>query len=126
MLSVSQPGFALRSAKLRRAATASGLAVATAAAIPAVHAGEQHTIQVGLIGCGGRGTGAAANALSVPHGPIKLVAAGDIFPNRLEASLRNLARQFPQQVDVPPERQFLGFDAYRHVMTRCGPATSSS
>lgn len=110
-----------RSTRLRPAATASGLAVATAAAIPAVHAGEQHTIQVGLIGCGGRGTGAAANALSVPHGPIKLVAAGDIFPNRLEASVRNLARQFPQQVDVPPERQFLGFDAYRHVMDALRP-----
>ncbi len=121
MLSVSRSAFVQRSAKVRHAAAASGLAAATAAAIPAVHAGEQHTIQVGLIGCGGRGTGAAANALSVRHGPIRLVAAGDIFPNRLEASVQNLARQFPRQVDVPPERQFLGFDAYRRVMDSLRP-----
>lgn len=121
MLSVSRSAFVQRSATFRHAAAASGLAAATAAAIPAVHAGEQHTIQVGLIGCGGRGTGAAANALSVRHGPIRLVAAGDIFPNRLEASVQNLVRQYPQQVDVPPERQFLGFDAYRRVMDSLRP-----
>ena len=56
------------------------------AAVPAVHAGENNTIQVALIGCGGRGTGAAANALSVKRGPIKLVAMADIFPERLGTS----------------------------------------
>ena len=50
-----------------------------ATVIPAVHAAEDNTIQVALVGCGGRGTGAAANALSVKNGPIKLVAMADVF-----------------------------------------------
>ena len=59
-----------------RVAAATALA---AAMVPPVHAAEDNTIQVALIGCGGRGTGAAANALSVKHGPIKLVAMADVF-----------------------------------------------
>src|SRR5689334_6490965 len=51
-------------------------------AIPHVHASENNTIQIALIGCGGRGTGAAQNALSVNNGPVKLVAMGDVFENR--------------------------------------------
>ncbi len=124
MLSASRWAFVKRSREIGgRVGVWGGAAVAsaTAATIPAVHAGERHTIHVGLVGCGGRGTGAAANALSVPHGPIKLVAAGDIFPNRLEASVRNLTRQFPDRVDVPAERQFVGFDAYRQVMDALRP-----
>src|SRR5271166_6765813 len=65
-----------------------GLAVAASAlagvAIPAVHAGENHTIQIALVGCGGRGTGAAANALATKSGPIKLVAMADVFEHRLK------------------------------------------
>jgi hypothetical protein len=68
---------------------------------------------VALIGCGGRGTGATQNALSVQNGPIKLVALADVFENRLRASHGSLSKRFPDQVDVPEERQFLGFDAYK-------------
>lgn len=97
-----------------RVAAASALA---GVAIPAVHAGEDNTIRLALVGCGGRGTGAAANALSVKdRGPIKLVAMADVFENKLERSYDNLAKQFADQVDVPPERQFLGFDAYQRAM----------
>ena len=60
--------------------------------LPHVHAGEDNTIQVALVGCGGRGTGAAQNALSVNNGPIKLVAMADVFPNRLQDSLSNLKK----------------------------------
>ena len=56
-------------------------------AIPRVHAATDDTLQVALIGCGGRGTGAAVNALSVKQGPVKLVAMADVFENRLEGSL---------------------------------------
>ena len=73
-------------------------------AIPAVHAAGSDQIQVALIGCGGRGGGAAANALSVKRGPVKLVAMADIFPDRLEKDLTKLQAQFASQVDVPPER----------------------
>ena len=88
----------------------------TGMAVPRVHAAEDNTIQVALIGCGGRGTGAAANAMSVEQGPVKLVAMADVFENRLQGSLNNLNRQFAAQVDVPQERQFVGFDAHRNAM----------
>src|SRR5579872_5623983 len=70
-------------------------------AIPAVHAAGSDEIQVALIGCGGRGGGAAANALSVKRGPVKLVAMADIFPERLNKDLGNLQQKFSSQVDVP-------------------------
>jgi predicted dehydrogenase len=85
-------------------------------AIPAVHAAGSDLIQVALIGCGGRGGGAAANALSVKRAPVKLVAMADIFPDRLQKDLTKLQMQFASQVDVPPERQFIGFDAYQKAM----------
>ena len=84
--------------------------------IPHVHAAESSLIQVALIGCGGRGTGAAANALSVQNGPIKLVAMADVFEKKLAGSYTNLSKKFPQQVDVPEDRRFLGFDGYRKAM----------
>jgi predicted dehydrogenase len=85
-------------------------------AVPPVHAGESHTIQVALIGCGGRGTGAAANALAVKNGPIKLVAMADVFQRKLDASYKNLKRQFDKQVDVPEDRRFIDFDGYKKAM----------
>ena len=66
-------------------AVAAASALASVAA-PLVHAGEDNTIQVALVGCGGRGTGAAANALSTKSGPIKLVAMADVFEDRLDSS----------------------------------------
>ena len=85
-------------------------------AIPPVHAAGSDLIQVALVGCGGRGGGAAANALCVKRGPVKLVAMADLFPERLASDLNKLQQQFPSQVDVPPDRQFLGFDAYKKAM----------
>ncbi|MCX8108906.1 MAG: gfo/Idh/MocA family oxidoreductase, partial [Verrucomicrobiae bacterium] len=85
-------------------------------ALPHVHAAEDNTIRLALIGCGGRGTGAAANALEAPGGPVKLVAMADLFRERLDNSLRNLKEKYGAKVDVPPERQFIGFDAYRKAI----------
>ena len=85
-------------------------------AIPHVHAAESNTIQVALIGCGGRGTGAAANALSAKNGPMKLVAMADTFKDRLSSSYGNIKKQCGDRVDVPQDRQFLGFDAYQKAM----------
>lgn len=85
-------------------------------AVPRVHAAEDNTIQVALIGCGGRGTGAAANAMSVKQGPVKLVAMADVFGHRLQSSANNLKKQFADRVDVPQERQFVGFDGYQKAM----------
>jgi len=85
-------------------------------AIPAVHAGEDNTIRLALIGCGGRGSGAVVNAFEAPGGPVKLVAMADLFENRLAASYKNLSTQHPDKVDVPPDRRFVGFDAYRKAI----------
>ena len=95
---------------------AAALSVLANVAIPAVHAAGSDLTQIALIGCGGRGGGAAANALSVKRGPVKLVAMADVFPERLATDLKNLQQRFSSQVDVPADRQFIGFDAYQHAM----------
>ncbi len=110
------PSAASRREFLKHAGRIAGASALAGVAIPHVHAGESHTLQVALIGCGGRGTGAASNALSVKNGPIKLVAMADVFERKLSGSYANLKRQHGDQVDVPPERRFLGFDAYRKAM----------
>lgn len=85
-------------------------------AVPHVHAAENNTIGVALVGCGSRGTGAAGDAMSVKQGPVKLVAMADVFENRLENRFKSLKDRFGDQVDVPEDRQFVGFDAYRGAM----------
>ena len=97
-----------------RVAAASALA---GIALPHVHAADDSTLQLALIGCGGRGTGAIVNALATRNqGPIKLVAMADVFKERLDDSYRNLSRNHAAQMDVPPERRFIGFDAYKKAM----------
>jgi predicted dehydrogenase len=97
-----------------RLAAASALA---GVALPRVHAAGGDMIQLALIGCGGRGTGAVADAVSTSKsGPIKLVAMADVFPNRLNSSYETLRGQCGPNVDVPPDRRFVGFDAYQKAM----------
>ncbi len=84
--------------------------------IPFVHAAEDNTTKVALVGCGGRGTGAAGNALSVSGPPVKLVAMADVLDNRLKSSYGSLTGKFPNQVDVPDDRKFIGFDAFKHAV----------
>jgi predicted dehydrogenase len=85
-------------------------------AIPQVHAAENNTIQLALVGCGGRGTGAAMNALATKNGPTKLVAMADVFPDRLGGSYKQIKQSFAAQVDVPEDRKFIDFDAYKRAM----------
>lgn len=84
--------------------------------IPNVHAAGNETIQIALIGCGGRGGGAADNALSIKKGPIKLVAMVDVFQHKLDEAYNALKRGHADTVDVPPERKFIGFDGYKKAM----------
>jgi myo-inositol 2-dehydrogenase / D-chiro-inositol 1-dehydrogenase len=95
-------------------AAAAGVALAGALARPGYTA-EDNTIRIALVGCGGRGTGAAAQALSTT-GPTKLWAMADVFENRLAGSLGNIKGGHAQQSDVPPERQFIGLDGYRKAI----------
>ncbi len=101
---------------LKTTGTAAAASALASMAVPHVHAGENNTIQLALVGAGGRGTGAAADALVSRFGPTRLVAMADVFDYKLKASYRRLSTQFADKVDVPKERQFLGFDAYRKAM----------
>lgn len=92
-----------------------------AAAGPKMYAAQDNTIKVALVGCGGRGSGAASNSLSVKSAPNKLVAMADIFDHRLKSSYENLKRRHPDQVDVSEENKYIGFDAYKRAMDCLSP-----
>lgn len=98
--------------------TASALA---GVAVPFVHAAGDDTIKLALVGCGGRGTGAATNALATEKGPTRLVAMADVFPQRLQGSLESLQRARQRQIDVPQDRRYIGFTAYRQAMDQLRP-----
>ena len=86
--------------------------------------GAGHALQLSLIGAGGRGTGAVADALTASEYPIKLVAMADLFKHRLDESHAALAQNFaakPELIDVPEERKFVGFDAYKKAMDALQP-----
>ena len=96
--------------------TSSTALAATALAVPAVHGGTDETLRIGLIGCGGRGTGAAVQALMADP-QAKLTAMADAFTDRLEGSLDAMAKtKIAPQIAVPPERRFVGFDGFKSVI----------
>jgi predicted dehydrogenase len=101
---------------VKSTATAAAMSATVGFTLPRVHAAENNTIQLALIGCGGRGSGAAANAFESPNGPVKLVAMADLLPNRLQSSLKALNRLYADKIDVPADRQFIGFDAYKKAI----------
>jgi myo-inositol 2-dehydrogenase/D-chiro-inositol 1-dehydrogenase len=92
-----------------------GLASPRSAEDPApVRPRGDEELRIGLVGCGGRGAGAAVQALST-EGPVRLVAMADAFSDRLEGALSQIRQSLPDRVDVPEERRFVGFDAYREL-----------
>ena len=105
---------------LKHAGGAAAASALAAAGNTHVHAAEDNTINIALVGCGGRGAGAVANALVTTTGPTKLVAMADVFEDRLASSLQALSERFGDQVDVPPERRFLGFGAYKNAIDCLG------
>jgi predicted dehydrogenase len=94
--------------------TTSTLAAAASLA-PGVFAAGDDTLKVALIGCGGRGSGAAGQALSTT-GPLKLIAMADAFKDRLDSSYNELKTNHAERVEVPEENKFIGFDAYQHAI----------
>ena len=108
-----------RPASRRDFTKASGLVVGASAlsgvVLPQVHAAGSDQLQLALVGCGGRGAGAAANAMS-QSGPPRLVAMADVFQHRLDGSYNSLKGKFKDQVEVPDSRKFIGFDAYKAAM----------
>ena len=115
----SSPAEAPQSSRRQFLATSGQVAAGSAlalAAIPAVHAAEDNTIRLALIGCGGRGSGAVGNAMDSANGPVKLVAMADVIESRLAASHKALSRRFADRVEVPAERRFIGFSAFRDAI----------
>jgi predicted dehydrogenase len=102
---------------LQTTAVFGALAASEAAIAQQAHAAGGDLLRIGLIGCGGRGTGAAAQALKADRN-VKLVAMGDAFADRLQGSLATLRRDpgLTGKIEVPDERCFVGFDAYRRVI----------
>src|ERR1035441_3175903 len=141
-MSETRKSVAPRREFLKTTARLAAVSTLAGVAIPHVHAGEDNTIRLALIGCGGRGSGAVANAMSAgglvlgddggtkraalsgAGGPVKLIAMADLRQDRLDQSHATLKQSLGDLIDAPPERRVLGFDAYRHAID-CLPNISS-
>ncbi len=102
--------FLAKSVLVASAATGAQLALSRS-----VHAAGSDTIRLGLIGCGGRGSGAAVDAMKADSNT-RLWAMADVFADKIEQSLNNLQGAFPDQVQVDPARRFAGLDGYQGVI----------
>ncbi len=92
-----------------------GILASTLPANLSAYAGGSDTLKLALVGCGGRGTGAAIQALSTEV-PVQLVAMADAFQDRLDSSLENIKKEFPDdksKIKVSEKNRFTGFEAYK-------------
>src|SRR5206468_6427522 len=92
-----------------------GAIVASLGALTAVHAQGSEAVNVALIGCGGRGSGAALNAMKADPN-YRLTVMCDLFPDRLAQARKRLQPQLDQQFRVTDDTAFSGFDGYKRVM----------
>jgi predicted dehydrogenase len=111
---ISRRDFAKNAGRIAAAGALAGVAV------PHVYAQESNTIQIALVGCGGRGTGAVGNAFTAASatnkGPLKVVSMADVFESRLSSSYKSLKAGHNEKIDVPNDRKFIGFDGYKHAI----------
>ena len=98
------------------AAASSVLATPSVSMAGSAHISGSDTIRLGLVGCGGRGTGAAKNAMNTTSGNVELVAVADVFQDRMDRALKSCNNSHKDKVRVPKDRQFIGFDAYKNVI----------
>ncbi|MEI8372210.1 MAG: Gfo/Idh/MocA family oxidoreductase [Planctomycetota bacterium] len=112
--------FTSRREFLAKSATAGAMLAGGLSLARSAHAAGSDIIRIGLVGCGGRGTGAAVNALKNAAGAkLKLVVMADAFSGPLEISLKNIRKECkdqPDLVDVTPERRFAGLDSYQNLI----------
>jgi predicted dehydrogenase len=106
--------------------TSGGIAIASTlggVGLSGLYAGESNMINVALVGCGGRGTGAAVNALSTQQGPVQLVAMADAYKDRLENSFNSIKRskRLAEKFAVTEDAKFVGFDAFKKAMDMLKP-----
>ena len=112
----TQTPLTTRRTFLKNTGTFAAASALAGVVLPNVHAAENNTIQIALIGCGGRGGGAADNALSTKGGPVSLVAMADVFERNLNGRYQDLKKKHGDNVDVPNDKKFIGFDGYKHAM----------
>jgi myo-inositol 2-dehydrogenase/D-chiro-inositol 1-dehydrogenase len=115
---MNQPLFPSTRRRFLKAGSFAAVAGAVAPAIilsPKSMAQNSETLKVGLIGCGGRGSGAAGQALEADKN-VTLTAMGDVFEDRLRTSLTTLKTKYPEKCQVTPEKTFIGLDAYKKVL----------
>ncbi len=98
-------------------AAGGGILLSSLPVSASAYAAGSETLKVGVIGCGGRGTGAANQVLQADEGT-KIVALGDAFRDRLDECYENLSHRWLEdgRLDVPEEHKFVGFDAFKHVI----------
>ena len=101
------------------AAAAVGAAASVLSVERSAWAAGSDEIKIGLIGCGGRGSGAASQALSTKQEGVKLYAMADAFKDRLDGAHSNIRTKHPEKVDVSEDRQFVGPDGYQKVIEKC-------
>lgn len=100
---------------LQRTAATGAAAYSALSLARSVHAAGSDVIKIGLIGCGGRGSGAAVNAMNAGK-DVRLVAMADVFAERIENSLPLVKKEKPDQVAVDDAHRFVGFDAYEKLI----------
>ncbi|MDB4691456.1 Gfo/Idh/MocA family oxidoreductase [Verrucomicrobia bacterium] len=101
--------------KSSSAVVAAGVALPSFSIPQKTFAANDETIRIGLIGCGGRGTGAASQAMKADSN-VMLTAMGDMYPDRLDVSHNALKKAAEEKIQVTPENKFTGFDAYKKVL----------
>ncbi len=125
-MSESSPHGSSRREFLQNTGRVAAATALVSMAVPKVHASEDNTARIALIGCGGRGGGAADNALRAGVMPAKLVAMADVFQGRLDTAYNALSNRHSELMDVPEDRRFIGFDAYQKAIDCLRRATSRS
>ena len=98
------------------AAAVGALATPKLSLAKSAHAAGTDTVKIGLVGCGGRGAGAAIQAMNTTSGNVELVAMGDVFADRMESTLEQAKTEHGDKVRVNEDSTFIGLDAYKSVM----------
>lgn len=114
---ITDPAVASRREFLKTTTkTAAGLSVLSGITLPYVHAAGSDEVRTALIGCGGRGTGAASNAMGIQQRVTRLVAMADVSEKRLKGSFEALSAKHPDRMSVSEDNKFIGFDAYKNAI----------
>ncbi len=104
------------SAVAATAAAAGALAAPKLTLAKSAHVAGSDTVKIGLVGCGGRGAGAAIQAMNTTSGNVELVAMGDVFADRMQSTLEQAKTEHGEKVRVNEDTSYIGLDAYKSVM----------